>query len=817
MKKGKKLFVVLVSIVMALGSYIPAYAESKPVSPDTGVMTFITLAENTDYRWNINGLGDKGNAVHLDTTTGDKCDFKIYKAEDDCYAIKYIKSGGTDRYVDIDGKSTEEKAVLHIWESDDDEVKGNPHRQFVFLDEGTDSSGRQLVSIKNKKSNLYVTYDDANNNGPSAGDELIQVKYENRSKWIITRDVVPLEGNEVSDLIGYRDTDSGDAVREDGVYVQFISARNRVMVLNKEPNGMVYNQEVGDNGKFLLKWNGTYSAYEVYGVDTDETFTDHMKMYEYSDNVFLDSRPDVSGETDTSALWRFIRQDNGTYLIQNARTGQYIIKGENEDEAVLGDRSSAESFLIDRFAGTDDPVNFNYAYPWMKDLPNKKAYLSSINLPGTHDTGTAGVNVYFPTAFAKCQTYYFGEQLNIGCRSFDIRADAPESASKMSDITVVHGGSMYSCSDRNGTELTLDDIFDDAVRFLKKYDSESLVMMVKLDGGEDIGLAKAMASFINENKQYIYMGEGVPSVEEAAGKMVLIRRYEVADSVLDTYSLEIDDFGIDIRDWDSYNYTASKEAIKIHDKDGIAVYAQDKYNCGSDTKLEYIEGTLKQTTAGKIPGSAWIFNYTSCASGEPLTLTEDINPWLMQRGPYGGGAQYFSNQRLGNVMLNYVTGPMAALVYETNTKDAKFYVTKPQAPETVKLTYGHPLSKAKFSGHLGEGTWRFDRSDYIPTLKDIRSGKKFTITFTPDDPAQPSVTREVSITKLLNIPEGAQEGAVSGDDNQTDSEGTLSEKADPAKTGDIITAELALYIALFAIAACGAVMMIRRREKRQSR
>lgn len=817
MKKGKKLFVILVSIAMVLGLYIPAYAEEKPVSVDTGVMTFITLAENTDYRWNINGLGDKGNAVHLDKTTGDNCDFKIYSAEDGYYSIKFIKDAGTDRYVDIDGKSTEEKAVLHIWESDDDEVKGNPHRQFVFLDEGTDSSGRQLVSIKNKKSGLYVTYDDANNNGPSAGDELIQDKYENRSKWIISRDVVPLEGKEVSDLIAYRDTDSEDAVREDGVYVQFISARNRVMVLNKEPNGMVYNQEVGDNGKFLLKWNGTYSAYEVYGVDTDETFTDHMKMYEYSDNVFLDSRPDVSGETDTSALWRFIRQDNGTYLIQNARTGQYIVKGENEDEAVLGDRSNAESFLIDRFAGTDDPVNFNYAYPWMKELPNKKAYLSSINLPGTHDTGTAGVNVYFPTAFAKCQTYYFGEQLNIGCRAFDIRADAPESASKMSDVTVVHGGSMYSCSDRNGTELTLDDIFDDAVRFLEKYNSESLVMMVKLDGGEDIGLAKAMASFISENKKYIYMGEGVPSVEEAAGKMVLIRRYEVADSVLDTYSLEIDDFGIDIRDWDSYNYTASKEAIKIHDKDGIVVYAQDKYNCGSDTKLEYIEGTLQQTTADKILGSAWIFNYTSCASGEPLSLTQDINPWLMQRGPYGGGTQYFSNERLGNVMLNFVTGPMAALVYETNTETADFYETKPEAPDTVKLTYGQPLSKAKLSGHIGEGTWKFERADYVPTLADFRSGKKFAITFTPDNPDYPSVTKQVSISKLLGIPEGAQEGAVSGGDDEADKAGTSSEKADPAKTGDSITEELVISLAVFAACAFAALVMIRRREKRQSR
>lgn len=817
MKKGKKLFVVLVSIAMVLGLYMPAYAEEKSVSVDTGVMTFITLAENTDYRWNINGLGDKGNAVHLDKTTGDQCDFKIYSAEDGYYSIKFIKDAGTDRYVDIDGKSKKEGAVLHIWENSDSEVAGNPHRQFIFIDEGTDSFGRKLVSIKNKNSGLYVTYDDKDNNGPTAGDELIQDKYENRSKWIISRDVVPLQGDEVSDLIEYRDNGSDTPVREDGVYVQFISAGNRAMALDRGPNSLMYYEEVGEFGKFLLKWNSTYSAYMIYGVGTDEKFRDDMMMYEYGGDIFTDSCYDVSGEPNTSFMWRFIRQKDGTYLIQNARTGQYIVKGENEDEAVLGDRSSAESFLIDRFGGTDDPVNFNYAYPWMKDLPNKKAYLSSINLPGTHDTGTAGVNIYFPTAFAQCQTYFFGEQLNIGCRSFDIRADAPSDASKLSDVTVIHGGSMYSCSDRNGTELTLADIFDDAVRFLKKYNSESLVMMIKLDAGEDIGLARAMASFINENKDYVYMGEGVPSVEEAAGKMVFIRRYEVPKSVLEEYNLEADDFGIDLRDWDTHDYSANREAIKIYDKDGIAVYAQDKYDCGSDTKLEYIEGTLKQTTAGKIPGSAWIFNYTSCASGEPLSLTQDINPWLMQRGPYGGGTQYFSNERLGNVMLNFVTGPMAALVYETNTETADFYETKPEAPDTVKLTYGQPLSKAKLSGHIGEGTWKFERADYVPTIADFRSGKKFAITFTPDNPDYPSVTKQVSISKLLGIPEGAQEGTVSGGDDEADKAGTSSEKADPAKTGDSITEELVISLAVFAACAFAALVMIRRREKRQSR
>lgn len=52
--------------------------------------------------------------------------------------------------------------------------------------------------------------------------------------------------------------------------------------------------------------------------------------------------------------------------------------------------------------------------------------LSSVNIPATHDTGTAGVvdDLVPSVSITSCQNLYYDEQLNMGARSFDIRANA---------------------------------------------------------------------------------------------------------------------------------------------------------------------------------------------------------------------------------------------------------------------------------------------------------------------------------------------------------------------------------------------------------
>lgn len=75
---------------------------------------YITLQENTAYRWNANGEAAKSNEIHLDDTEGMNCSYRFDYVEDNWYGIKHINKNGIDRFVDIEDKSKDDGKVLHL-------------------------------------------------------------------------------------------------------------------------------------------------------------------------------------------------------------------------------------------------------------------------------------------------------------------------------------------------------------------------------------------------------------------------------------------------------------------------------------------------------------------------------------------------------------------------------------------------------------------------------------------------------------------------------------------------------------------------------
>ena len=741
---------------------------------NTDELVFITLADNTDYRWNANGNGDQGNVIHLDTVKGSNCKFKLKKvvdkennvSDDDAnyYGIKFIRDAGTDRFADIEDKSKDDGKKLHLWESDDKEVKGNEHRQFAFYLDHTDSNGNECYYIKNRNSGLWLGVEDTNENGKNdKGDKIIQTSEEGRKLWIITKAVVPKCGNEAEDII---------AEGQNSAFVEIfqkdtIHAINRVN--DKACKGTALHlYDVGTSSKWRIDWNSTYSAYTIHAVtggekDRGSLFTDGGVVWdvkgEDGKTVHLWDEQSKSENQNTSQFWRFIQQRNGGYKIQNARSGLYLDLTGEEPNQYLVLSEEGEDFDISAFADQKDPineVNFDYATNWMKDIPNDVS-LSSVNIPGTHDTGTASVweDDWAQFSWTSCQKLYYGEQLNVGVRSFDIRCNAKKDDASPSDVMIVHGGETSQCGNRDDTDLTLEDIFDDSVRFLKKHSSESIVMMVKSDAGSTTGLVHAVSEFIKDNKNYVYTGGGIPSMGEARGKIVFIRRYKIEKTKYDPAAdgVNADWLGIDLSDWDTHDYSDYKYAIEIYNEDNVSVYVQDAYKEAAADKCEYIEGTMKQTvgensSAPEIPSDAWIYNYTSTTGGfgiaTPLSQTLGINPWL-----YDDEIGCIDNRRLGMVMLNFVDAPMARLIYETNFKEGKFFASKATPPTYVTLTCGKTLSEAKFSGQSGYGSWTFDDADYIPTWEDYKAGRSYSMTFTPSTFNRQSVTAKVAIDSFV--------------------------------------------------------------------
>ena len=688
---------------------------------ETGDELFITLEENTNYRWNVNDDAGKSSVVHLDTSEGNNCRFRFDHIENEWYGIKHIKVNGTDRFADVDDKSKDSGAVLHLWESSDSKVKGNNHRQFAFYYIGNDANGNARYYIKNRNSGKWIGYEgELNNNNP----KIIQTDEKNRKVWLITKSVVPITGKE-SQVLKEEDTSAICEIHVAGK----LDALNRASNL-AAPGSCPTFQVMGITSKWKLKWIPEYHAYQIDAVSDGESTTNLSLDVEgesgkLSASVNIWTTEKFDRNQNTSQLWRFFKQKDGTYKIQNARTGWYI---ENRvPSLVFGKKGMNVELSI--LAGNTAETAYSYADEWMAGIPDE-ALLSSINIPATHDTGTAGVveDLVPSVSITSCQNLYYDEQLNMGARSFDIRANATKDDASAADVKIVHGGELWQCQEKNGSDLTLQSILNTSLGFLEKHKSETVILTVKPDAGSTIGLEHAVAEFIEKNKDKVYSGGDIPSMKEARGKIIFLRRFNLTKN----YDSSVERaMGFNLTNWDDIKYKDYKYAYKLYDDGKNHVYIQDAYNTYGSEKWPYILETMKQTTgqdtSHPIEYNSWVFNYTSCSRGAPLGLTQEINPRLFKDED-----NCIDNRFLGTVMLNFIDEPMSRLIYETNSN--MIFEPKLPTPE-VEVEYGQTLAEATLKGieNAPAGTWSFKEVDHVVTDQEVADQTKFELTFLPAD------------------------------------------------------------------------------------
>ena len=726
MKTIKRIMAALICMTIALtGIPISVKAADSSGSMSTEMETnselFITLEENKDYRWNVNDNAGKNSVVHLDTSEGNNCRFRLDHIENEWYGIKHIKVDGTDRFADVDGKSKDSGAVLHLWESSDSEVKGNNHRQFAFYYIGNDANGNARYYIKNRNSGKWIGYEGKlNNNNP----KIIQTDESNRKVWLITKSVVPLTGKE-SQVLKEEDTSAICEIHEAGK----LDALNRASNI-AVPGSCPTFQVMGITSKWKLKWIPEYHAYQIDAVSDGESKTNLSLDVEgesgklwASVNIWTTEKFDRN--QNTSQLWRFFKQKDGTYKIQNARTGWYI---ENRvPSLVFGKEGMNVELSI--LAGNTAETAYSYANEWMAGIPDE-ALLSSINIPATHDTGTAGVveDLVPSVSITSCQNLYYDEQLNMGARSFDIRANATKDDASAADVKIVHGGELWQCQEKNGSDLTLQSILNTSLGFLEKHKSETVILTVKSDAGSTIGLEHAVAEFIEKNKDKVYSGGDIPSMKEARGKIIFLRRFNLTKN----YDSSVERaMGFNLTNWDDIKYKDYKYAYKLYDDGKNHVYIQDAYNTYGSEKWPYILETMKQTTgqdtSHPIEYNSWVFNYTSCSQGAPLGLTQEINPRLFKDED-----NCIDTRFLGTVMLNFIDEPMSRLIYETNSN--MIFEPKLPTPE-VEVEYGQTLAEATLKGieNAPAGTWKFEDAAHVVTDQEVADQTKFELTFLPAD------------------------------------------------------------------------------------
>ena len=162
---------------------------------------------------------------------------------------------------------------------------------------------------------------------------------------------------------------------------------------------------------------------------------------------------------------------------------------------------------------------------WITDGVSKDVKISQLSIPGTHDSGTGSecLSSVFVCEYGQCQDKTIHEQLNAGIRFLDIRLERVKN-----DLKVFHGIVEY--------DLTFETIMTVCRNFLKENPGEFILMSVK---AENKGFDNKFWSDNYEKDPIFYRGCNYPTVEQAKGKIVLLRRF--GEDVMNGFAINIAD------------------------------------------------------------------------------------------------------------------------------------------------------------------------------------------------------------------------------------------------------------------------------------
>lgn len=168
----------------------------------------------------------------------------------------------------------------------------------------------------------------------------------------------------------------------------------------------------------------------------------------------------------------------------------------------------------------------NHYATWMQNL-QEGTPLSALSIPGTHNSPT--YHHAFPSV--RCQVVPVREQLLRGVRFLDIRVqpDHPDDPSKDS-LTLVHGVFPISLTGPRHFKP----IVQEVLSFLDRNHSETVIMCVKREGtghSTDAQLSRILHDHYVKDTNRWFTAPRIPTLGEARGKIVLIRRFTLDESL----------------------------------------------------------------------------------------------------------------------------------------------------------------------------------------------------------------------------------------------------------------------------------------------
>lgn len=160
---------------------------------------------------------------------------------------------------------------------------------------------------------------------------------------------------------------------------------------------------------------------------------------------------------------------------------------------------------------------------WMSLLPDGVP-LNELILPGTHNSASQYVQLPF---FMRCQGGTVGEQLRAGFRYLDIRL-AADGASNT--LKLMHAfAACQTGAKPDAPLLYLDSVLEECYAFLEEHPYETIIFSVKQEhGSEPVSDIQRILynNYILLRYDRWLLTDRIPTLGEARGKIVLLRRYE---------------------------------------------------------------------------------------------------------------------------------------------------------------------------------------------------------------------------------------------------------------------------------------------------
>ncbi len=63
---------------------------------------------------------------------------------------------------------------------------------------------------------------------------------------------------------------------------------------------------------------------------------------------------------------------------------------------------------------------------------------------------------------------------------------------------------IWQCQEKDGSDLTLQSIFNTSLGFFEKAPSETVILTIKPDDGSTVGMEHAVAEFVKNNEEKVH-------------------------------------------------------------------------------------------------------------------------------------------------------------------------------------------------------------------------------------------------------------------------------------------------------------------------